>query len=276
VSAAVNPDARTGLTRFSFNQATATHWPTPDMIAGCVAAGVTAVGLWREQTAAYGLDKTAAAVREAGLSVSTLCRGGFFQHQGWFDDNRRAIDEAAALGAPVLVLVSGGLPDGSRDIEAARAHVASAIAMLAPHAAAAGVCLAIEPLHPMFAADRCVISTLDQALSIAERHPVGVVGVVVDTYHVWWDDQVYHQIRRAGPRIASFQLADWITPLPAGVLTGRALPGQGQIELARLWKATDRAGYTGPVEVEIFNDALWSQPGPDILRDTIASYLAVR
>lgn len=264
------------MKRFSFNQATATHWPIPDLIAGCVAAGVGSVGLWREQTAAYGLDRTAAAVRDAGLAVSTLCRGGFFQQPGWWDDNRRAVDEAATLGAGVLVLVSGGLPAGSRDLDGARGQVAAGIAALAPHAADAGVTLAIEPLHPMFAADRCVISTLGQALAIAEAHPVGSVGVVVDTYHVWWDDQVYDQIRRAGPRIASFQLADWVTPLPAGVLTGRALPGQGCVELARLWAAVDEAGYTGPVEVEIFNDALWARPGGEVLHDTIAAYQSVR
>lgn len=260
---------------FSFNQATATRWPTPDMIAGCVAAGVAEVGLWREQTSAYGLDKTARAIRDAGLRVSTLCRGGFFQREGWLEDNRRAIDEAATLGAPVLVLVSGGLPEGSRDIDGARAHVADAIAELAPHARAAGVQLAIEPLHPMFASDRCVINTLGQALDIAERHPVGVVGVVVDTYHIWWDPDLYALIARAGSRIASFQLADWVTPLPAGVLNGRALPGRGCVELVRIWEAVAAAGYTGPVEVEIFNDDLWARPGADILADTLAAFTSL-
>jgi sugar phosphate isomerase/epimerase len=261
---------------FSFNQATATHWATPEMIAGCVEAGVEWVGLWREQTAAYGLDETVRATREAGLRVSTLCRGGFFQRPDWWDDNRRAVDEAATLGAPVLVLVCGGMPEGSRDLDGARAHVADCVAALAPHALDAGVTLAIEPLHPMYASDRCVISTLAQALDIAERHPVGAVGVVVDTYHVWWDPEVYDQIQRAGPRIASFQLADWNTPLPAGVLTGRVLPGEGRVELARLWAAVEAAGFAGPVEVEIFNDALWARPGPDILRETVAAYAGVR
>src|SRR5690606_24309436 len=121
---------------------------TPDLIAGCVAAGVTHVGLWREPSIEYGIGRTATAVRDAGLRVSTLCRGGFFQRDGWFDDNRRAIEEAHTLGAPVLVLVSGGLPDGSRDIDGARARVDDGIAELAPYARAAGVQLAIEPLHP--------------------------------------------------------------------------------------------------------------------------------
>ena len=260
---------------FSFNQATANHWPTPDLIAGCVAAGVRQVGLWREQTAEYGLDHTVRAVRGAGLRVSTLCRGGFFDRPGWLDSNRAAIDEAVALEAPVLVLVSGGLPTGDRDIDGARQRVAEAIAELAPYAASAGVQLAIEALHPMYAADRCVVSTLSQALDIAEAHPLGVVGVVVDTYHLWWDDRVYQQIARAGARIASFQLADWITPLPAGVLLGRALPGAGCVELARLWRAVVAAGYTGPVEVEVFNDELWARPGEEILADTLAAYASI-
>jgi len=260
--------------RFSFNQATANRWPTPEVIDGCAAAGVGWVGLWREQTQEYGLERTVAHLRAADVAVSSLCRGGFFQRDDWLDDNRRAIDEAAALGAPTLVLVSGGL--GESDLDGARRRVAASIADLVPYALDAGVRLAIEPLHPMFASDRCVISTLALALDIAEQHPDAAVGVVVDTYHVWWDERVYEQIRRAGPRIAAFQLADWITPLPAGVLTGRGLPGTGCVDLARLWQAVDDAGYTGPVEVEIFNDELWNRPGADVLRETIASYDAVR
>jgi sugar phosphate isomerase/epimerase len=260
------------MATFSFNQATANRWPTPELIAGCVAMGVDHVGLWREQTLEYGLERTARAVRDAGLRVTTLCRGGFFQRAGWLDDNRRAIDEAATVGAPVLVLVSGGLPDGSRDIDGARGHVADAVGELVPYAAAAGVRLAIEPLHPMIASDRCVISTMAQALDIAELHPVDRVGVCVDTYHIWWDDQVYAQIARAGERIATFQLADWVTPLPAGVLSGRALPGDGCVELARLWAAVEVAGYNGPVEVEVFNDDLWARPGAEILAAARAAF----
>ncbi|TDC34545.1 sugar phosphate isomerase/epimerase, partial [Micromonospora sp. KC213] len=207
-----------GLERFSFNQATAKHWPLTEVVAGCAAAGVPGIGLWREPVQEYGLDRAARLVRDAGLEVTSLCRGGFFTAPGWQDENRRAIEEAAILGTRELVLVSGGLPAGSRDVDGARRMVADAIAELAPEAAAAGVRLAIEPLHPMFCADRCVIATLGQALDIAERFDPDVVGVVVDTYHIWWDDSVYQQIARAGQRIAAFQVADWITPLPEGVL----------------------------------------------------------
>jgi sugar phosphate isomerase/epimerase len=262
----------TDLRRFSFNQATARQWSMPDLVAGCVAAGVPAVGLWREPVQEYGLARTADLVRDAGLRVTSLCRGGFFTTDGWYDDNRRAIDEAVALGTPVLVLVSGGLPAASRDLAGARRIVADAVDRLAPHARAAGVTLAVEPLHPMFCSDRCVISTLDQALSIAERHEVGVVGVVIDTYHLWWDDRAEADVARAGARIAAFQVADWITPLPAGVVTGRAQPGQGCVDLRRWRKLVDAAGYAGPIEVEVFNDEVWAGPGGDALADAIAGY----
>lgn len=264
------------LRRFSFNQATARYWPVDELVAGCVAAGVSGVGLWREQVAEYGLAGTAKLVRDAGLDVTSLCRGGFFATDGWYDDNRRAIEEAATLGAPVLVLVSGGLPAGSRDLDAARGHVGAAIGALVPHALAAGVRLAIEPLHPMFCADRCVVSSLGQALDLAEPYPAEAVGVILDTYHLWWDDQVWGQIERAGAqrRIACFQVADWITPLPEGVLLGRGLPGAGCIELRRFRQAVDAAGYTGPVEVEVFHADVWARPGREVLDAAIAGYLA--
>ncbi|MET8526460.1 sugar phosphate isomerase/epimerase [Micromonospora sp. NPDC005172] len=261
------------LARLSFNQATAQHWPLPEVVAGCVASGVPGIGLWREPVAGYGLARAAKLVRDAGLTVTSLCRGGFFSAEDWQADNLRAIEEAATLGAPELVLVSGGLPAGSRDVDGARRRVADAIGELAPHAAAAGVRLAIEPLHPMFAADRCVIATLGQALDIAERFDPAVVGVVVDAYHVWWDDTVYAQIDRAGARIAAFQVCDWVTPLPEGVLLGRALPGDGCIELRRLREAVDAAGYRGPIEVEVFSAGVWARPGAEVLDAAIAGYL---
>jgi sugar phosphate isomerase/epimerase len=263
------------LDRFSFNQATARHWPLAELVPGCVAAGVPAVGLWREQVAEHGLAAAAKLVREAGLAVSSLCRGGFFQESTWYEENRRAIDEAATLGAPVLVLVSGGLPAGSRDLARARAHVGEAIGRLVPHAQAAGVQLAIEPLHPMYASDRCVVSTLSQALDLAAPYPAEAVGVVIDTYHLWWDDQVWAGIARAGrdERIGCFQVADWVTPLPAGVLLGRGLPGEGCVDMRRFVTAVAAAGYDGPVEVEVFHEQLWSRPGPEILAATIDAYL---
>ena len=140
-----------------------------------------------------------------------------------------------------------------------------------PYAASAGVRLAIEPLHPMFCSDRCVVSTLAEALDLAERFEPAEVGVVVDVYHVWWDAAVYRQIERAGARISSYQVCDWVLPLPEDVLLGRGMIGDGVIELRRLREACDAAGYTGPIEVEIFNADLWAAPGQQVLRHRAAA-----
>ncbi|WP_329522043.1 sugar phosphate isomerase/epimerase family protein [Spirillospora sp. NBC_01491] len=260
--------------RFGLNQWTTRYWPVPEMVAGCVASGVGNVGLWREPVAEYGLERTAKLVRDSGATVTSLCRGGFFQEPGALDDNRRAIDEAAALGAPELVLVSGGLPAGARDVDGARARVAESLAVLAPYAGERGVRLAIEPLHPMYCSDRCVVSTLEQALDLAAPHPSAQVGVVVDTYHLWWDPAAYAGVARAGAegRLALFQVADWVTPLPEGVLTGRGMLGDGCVELRRFREAVDAVGYTGPIEVEIFNEAVWAMPGPDALALCLERY----
>lgn len=271
-----DPGATAAATRrFSFNQATAKYWPIPELVAGALDAGIGGIGLWREEVAEHGLEKTAALVREAGLPVTSLCRGGFFNTPHWYDANRRAIDEAATLGAPVLVLVSGGLPPGSRDLDAARRRVGESIGALVPYALAAGVRLAIEPLHPMFCADRCVVASLGQALDLAVPFPADAVGVVVDTYHLWWDDQVWSQLERAGreERIACFQVADWITPLPEGVLLGRALPGDGCVQLRRFREAVDATGFTGPIEVEVFHADVWARPGREVLDAALAGYL---
>ncbi|MEU8619372.1 sugar phosphate isomerase/epimerase family protein [Streptomyces sp. NPDC048623] len=251
--------------------------PLPDLVRECVRLGVPGVGLWREPVREYGVEAAAALVRDAGLAVTTLCRGGFFTTDGWEAENRAAIEEAAALGTDTLILVSGGLPPGSRDLPAARARIADAIGALAPYARAHGVRLAIEPLHPMYAADRCAISTLDQALAVAELFPPDEVGVVVDTYHLWWDDRAPAAVSRAGAaaRIHSVQLADWTTPLPAGVLTGRGQLGTGAIDFSAWCALVADAGYDGPIEVELFNDELWARDGVEVLEETAEAFLRV-
>lgn len=270
---------RMTLERYSFNQATAKHWPLTDVVAASAKAELNWVGLWREPVAEYGLTRSAKLVADAGLSVSSLCRGGFLtaadpaERAQRLDDNRRAIDEAVALGTKELVLVSGGLPPGSRDLDGARAMIADGLAELVPHAASAGVRLAVEPLHPMFCSDRCVVSTLAEALDLAERFEPAEVGVVVDVYHVWWDAAVYRQIERAGARISSYQVCDWVLPLPEDILLGRGMIGDGVIELRRLREACDAAGYTGPIEVEIFNADLWAAPGQQVFDTALQRYL---
>lgn len=269
------------LARFSVNQMTVKQLSLPDLVKSCLTLGVGGVGLWREPVRAHGVEAAAALVRDAGLAVTSLCRGGFLTaldpagRANALDDNRAAVDEAATLGTDTLVLVSGGLPAGSKDLHGARERIADALAELGPYAAARGVRLAVEPLHPMYAADRCVVSTLAQALDLAERFPAEQVGVTVDTYHLWWDDTAPAQIARAGAsgRIHAFQLADWTTPLPEGVLNGRGQLGDGSIDF-REWRGyVEAAGYTGPVEVELFNDVLWARDGHEVLAETAARYL---
>ncbi|WP_209314701.1 sugar phosphate isomerase/epimerase family protein [Streptomyces bohaiensis] len=268
-----------GLGRFSINQMTVKQLDLPELVAACGEQGVTAVGLWREPVREYGVKAAHDLFAEAGIAVTSLCRGGFFtapDRQAVLDDNRAAIDEAAGVGTDTLVLVSGGLPEGGGLVDA-RARIAEALAELAPYAADRGVRLAIEPLHPMYAADRCAVSTLGQALDLAEPFDAATVGVVVDTYHLWWDERVDRQIAEAGAagRIHCFQLADWVTPLPAGVLTGRGQIGDGCIDMAHFRRVVDAAGYEGPIEVEIFNEAMWARDGREVLRETADRYRAV-
>ncbi|MFF5300519.1 sugar phosphate isomerase/epimerase family protein [Streptomyces sp. NPDC013161] len=269
------------LSRFSINQMTVKQLAMPELVDACLELGVPGVGLWREPVQSYGLEATAKLVRDAGLTVTTLCRGGFFtaidpgERARALDDNRRAVDEAATLGTDTLVLVSGGLPAGSKDLHGARERIADALGELGPYAEERGVRLAIEPLHPMFASDRCVVSTLTQALDLAERFPAQQVGVTVDTYHIWWDDRAPEQIARAGAggRIHTFQLADWTTPLPEGVLNGRGQIGDGAIDMREWLSYVEAAGYTGSIEVELFNDGLWARDGREVLAETAARFV---
>ncbi|MDX3574365.1 sugar phosphate isomerase/epimerase family protein [Streptomyces sp. ID05-47C] len=271
----------TGLERFSINQMTVKQLSMPELVTACRDLGIGNIGLWRDPVQTYGVEETAKLVRDAGLTVTTLCRGGFFtavdpdERKAALADNRRAIDEAATLGTEVLVLVSGGLPPGSKDLHGARERIADALTELGPYAEDHGVKLAIEPLHPMYASDRCVVSTLTQALDLAERFPAHQVGVAVDTYHIWWDDQAPAQIARAGAsgRIHTFQLADWTTPLPEGVLNGRGQIGDGAIDMREWQTYVETAGYTGPIEVELFNDALWARDGREVLAETAQRFL---
>ncbi len=273
--------------RLSINQATIKHASLADALRVTSQAGIQSVGLWREPVAEVGLGRASALLRDSGLRFSTYCRGGFFTlpegraRRDAIDDNRRAIEETAqlaAVGAPgsraVLVLVAGGLPEGSRDLVGARERVRDALVELAPEAEAAGVTLAIEPLHPMYASDRAVVSTLGQALDLADGFAPEVVGVTVDTFHIWWDPQVLDQIARAGRegRIASYQVCDWRTPLASDVLLSRHQPGDGVIDFGSLTRAVVDAGWDGDVEVEIFNADVWADEPAAVARRTAVAF----
>lgn len=276
------------MRRLSLNQKTTNRWSVAEAVAGCRRHGIEAIGLWREPVHDIGVEAAARIVRDAGLRVSSLCRGGFLTRDdardgarsgarsgtrdNALDDNRRAIDEAAALGTDCLVMVVGGLPEGSKDLKGARERVAEGIAALAPHAAERGVRLALEPMHPIYCADRGVLSTLAQALDLAERFPADQVGVVVDTFHVWWDPDVEAQIARAAGRIASFQVGDWITPLPPDALLARGMVGDGHIDFRSLRRAVEAAGYNNDIEVEIFNADIWAANPDEVVSTIVERY----
>jgi sugar phosphate isomerase/epimerase len=257
------------LGRLSLNQATVQNLSAAETIELCVRHDIPAIGLWRDKVAELGLATTAATARAAGLHVSSLCRGGFFTHadadrrKAAAADNRAAVAEAAALGADALILVSGGLVPGSKDLGLARRMIADAIGDLVPLAQQAGVRLGIEALHPMFCADRCVIASFGQALDLAGLFPAESVGVVVDTYHLWWDAQLADDIARAAGRIVSYQLCDWILPLPPDMLLGRGHMGDGYIDFRPITAQVLAAGYTGYAEVEIFNRDIWDSPADE-------------
>lgn len=258
-----------GVSRLSLNQATVRNLTATAAAKLCVRHEIPAIGLWRDRVAELGLTTTAATVRAAGLHVSSLCRGGFFTHgdsgarAAARADNRAAVTEAAALQADALILVSGGLVPGSRDLALARRMIADAIADLVPFAQQAGVRLGIEALHPMFCADRCAISRLGEAVDLALQFPADAVGVVVDTYHVWWDAQLAADIDRARDRIVGYQLCDWVLPLPQDTLLGRGHLGDGCIDFPLISAQVLAAGYRGYAEVEILNQEIWDAPADD-------------
>jgi sugar phosphate isomerase/epimerase len=264
------------VARLAMNQATVPRWSAAELIEGCARAGYGGVGLWRDRLGEEGGAALARRAERCGLAITSLCRGGWFlaaeegERRARHEDNRRAVEEAAELGAAMLVLVCGPAPD--RDLEAGRQQVVEAIAALAEHARPAGVRLAIEPMHPLYCGDRSVIVTLAQATAIARRlAPDDTVGVVVDSYHLWWDPELPGALAGAGERILGVQLADWLAP-PPDPLNGRGMLGDGSIDLARFCALVDGTGYRGPVEVEIFNPEVWAQEPAEVLTLAAARY----
>lgn len=249
--------------RLSLNTATVKkQWTLGQIIDGCARHGIPGIAPWRDQVAAIGLKQAAKAIKANGLTVTGLCRGGFFTAKDWLDDNRRAIEEAYTLGAQCLVLVVGGLPQGSKDLIRARERVRECISRILPEARQAGIPLAIEPLHPMQAAERACINTLEQALDVCDALGDGI-GVAVDVYHVWWDPKLEQQIRRAGKkRILAYHLCDWLVPT-RDLLNDRGMMGDGVIDLPRIRAWVEAAGYSGFHEVEIFSERDWWQRDPD-------------
>ena len=248
--------------RLSFNQITAERAGLKEVVEACARHGVPYVAVWRHKLAQVGVKTAVCLLRDAGVRVSSVCRGGMFpaaaddERAARIEENRRAVDEAAALGAEVLVLVCGAAPD--RDIAAARRMVADGIAALVPYARERGVRLGIEPMHPGFAAERSCITTLAEARRLAERFDPATVGVVADVYHIWWDPELYDELARAAGRVVGFH----------------GMMGDGVIELRRIREAVERTGYAGPIEVEIFNQGVWDMPLDTLMPMVKERYLA--
>ena len=267
----------TDFSRLSLNQITTNRWSLAEALEGCLRAELPAIGIWRHKIAEVGLPESRRLVRQSGLHVSSVCRGGMFpattaeERAARIDDNRRAIDEAAELAADTLVLVCGPTPD--RDIAGARRMVEDAIAALVPYARERNVAMAIEPLHPMYAAERSCITSLEEANVLAEKFDPAVVGIVIDVYHLWWDAMLERELARAGGRIRGFHLCDWRVPT-TDLLMDRAMMGDGCIDLRRIRTLVDATGYRGFREVEILNQRIWDQPGDEVLALMKERYLS--
>ncbi len=263
--------------RLSLNQITTKRWSLSEAVDGCARAQVPAISIWRDKLAEVGLAQGRRLLRDAGMRVSGVCRGGMFPAATAearalrIEDGRRAIDEAAELSAEALVLVCGPAPD--RDMAAARRMVEDAIAALVPYARERRVRMAVEPLHPMYAAERSCITSLEEANTLVGTFDPGTVGVVVDVYHVWWDAMLAREVARARGRILGFHVSDWLVPTP-DMLLGRGMMGDGCIDIRGIRSLVEDAGYDGFIEVEIFNQSIWDLPGDEVLVTMKERYLS--
>jgi sugar phosphate isomerase/epimerase len=246
------------------------RWSLAQCIEGCARHGIPGIAPWRDKLAEMGVAQAAQAIRDAGLTVTGLCRGGMFPaadaagRAAAIEDNRRAIAEAHAIGAQCLVVLGGGLPPGSKDLPGARAMVRDGLAAVLPEARAAEVTLALEPLHPMTCADRSVLSTLAQALDLCDEFDAGTA-IALDVYHVWWDPDLARQIARASGRIAAFHACDWLVPT-TDLVFDRGMPGDGIIDIAAIRGMAETAGYAGFTEVEILSRRWWAADPDEVLR----------
>jgi sugar phosphate isomerase/epimerase len=267
----------------SLNGATVRQlWTLEEIIDGCVRHGIGGIAPWRDQIAKCGLGETVKRINDAGLVVTGVCRGGLFTapnaaaFEANIEENFRAIDEAAALGARCLVMLAGGLPEGSRNLEAAHEQVFEGMSRVLDHARASNVPLAVEPLHPMYAAERACINTLCHALDFCDRLGDGV-GVAVDVYHVWWDPDLQRQIARAGRngQLLAYHVCDWLVPT-TDLLLDRGMMGDGVIDLKKIRGWVEAAGFDGLCEAEIFSaENWWKRPPGEVLTTCVERHQTV-
>lgn len=270
--------AITDLSRLCIHTITTKPWPIETAARAFAAAGVGGITVWRDALAGRNIRNTATLLRELNLDVVSLCRGGFFpavgkaKRQSAIDDNLKAIDEAHELDAPLLVLVCGA--DPGQSLEDSRKQIQEGIANCIEHANQAQVKLAIEPLHPMYAGDRSAINTLAQANDMAEALQSNWIGVAVDVYHLWWDNDLENQIKRCGRNgnLLAFHICDWKTPT-LDMLNDRGLMGEGCIDIKKIRGWVEDAGFNGFNEVEIFSTIYWQQDQQQFLQKITDAYL---
>ena len=265
------------LSRLCIHTITTKPWPIETAIERFSARGVAAMTVWRDALEGRDIAATGKRIRDAGMDVVSLCRGGFFPaetaaaRQEALDDNRRAIDEAAALGAPLVVLVCGALPGQPLDVS--RGQIRDGIEAVLPHAQAAGVKLGVEPLHPLYADSRSAVNMMAQANDICARIDSPFVGVVVDVYHLWWDPDLEREVRRCGQmgKLFAFHVCDWRTPTE-DLLNDRGLMGEGCINIRQIRGWVEEAGFDGYNEVEIFSDRYWAMEQGQVLERIVEAY----
>jgi sugar phosphate isomerase/epimerase len=255
------------------------QWGLRDAVEAAARHGFAGVAPWREMVQEVGVAESARLLRDSGLRVTGYCRAGLFPaedavgRQAAIDDNKRAIDEAAAIGAENLVMIGGGLPQGIRCLDTARIMFADGIAAVLPHARAAKVPLALEPMHPMYAADRGCITTIGEMTDLCDDLGDGL-GIAIDTYHVWWDPHLGREIARAGDRIIAHHICDWLVPT-RHLLTDRGMMGDGVIDFPAIRRMIEAAGYRGVQEVEIFSEDWWARPGDEVLATVMERFTTV-
>jgi sugar phosphate isomerase/epimerase len=273
----MNPKELTDLSRLCIHTITLKPWNIEEAAKKFSAAGVKGITVWRDTLEGRSIKQTGKMLREHGLTIVSSCRGGFFpskearNRQAAIDENRRAIEEAAELGTSILVLVCGA--DPSQPLEDSRKQIQDGIAEVLPYAAAAGVRLAIEPLHPMYADTRSAINTLSQANDMAEALNSQWVGIAVDVYHLWWDPCLEQEIKRCGENgnLLAFHICDWKVPT-ADLLLDRGLMGEGCIPLKQIRGWVEGTGFNGFNEVEIFSNTWWKEDQSEFLNKIINAY----
>lgn len=273
----MNSNPLTDLSRLCIHTITTKPWNIEEAAKHYSASGVKGITVWRDALTERNIKKTGDMLRQNGLSVVSLCRGGFFAGKEYpkrmaaIDDNRKAIEEAYELGTKMIVLVCGA--DPKQSLEDSRKQIYEGIAKIIPEAKAAGVKLAIEPLHPMYADTRSAINTLSQANDLAEKLNSPWVGVAVDIYHLWWDPDLEKEIERCGKTktLLAFHICDWKSPT-VDILNDRGLMGEGCIPIRTIRSWVEAAGFNGFHEVEIFSNEYWKMEQSGFLNKIITSY----